>query len=126
MKDKKMDKDEKYGSLKKEYPSLYPPNLVFCCGPGWYEILKDLSLSLASIIKKEKWDATEPVVTDVKEKFGTLRVYLDWSTDEMEEAIEKAEELSSSTCEICGEKADIKISKSWVFARCNKCREDLT
>ena len=44
-----------------------------------------------------------PVAVQVKEKFGTLRFYVDRATDAQYNYIEFAELMSSRTCEVCGE-----------------------
>jgi hypothetical protein len=43
-----------------------------------------------------------PVADQVKEKFGTLRFYIDRATDAQYNYIEFAELMSSKTCEVCG------------------------
>lgn len=52
---------------------------------------------------QKKLDETHcPVAVQVKEKFGTLRFYVDRATDAQYNYIEFAEVMSSKTCEECG------------------------
>lgn len=60
-----------------------------------------------------------PVVTQVKEKFGSLRFYTNTSTDQQQSYINFAEVLSASTCEVCGKKAK-RNSYGWIRARCKE------
>lgn len=50
----------------------------------------------------KKFDEMHPAASQVKEKFGTLRFYMDYATDEMYKLIEEAEAKSAITCELCG------------------------
>lgn len=53
---------------------------------------------------QKKFDETPcPVAVQVKEKFGTLRFYVDGATDVQYNYIEFAELMSSRTCEKCGQ-----------------------
>lgn len=54
---------------------------------------------------KAKMDEEEqkiPVASQIKEKFGTLRFYVDGATDEHYNFIRFAESMSFRTCETCG------------------------
>ena len=59
-----------------------------------------------SLAELEAAVATElnnlPVITQITEKFGTLRVYTDGETDKVRNYINFAIGMSSCTCEICG------------------------
>lgn len=61
-------------------------------------------------LQKQYTEALDEVVKDlpkivqVKEKFGTLRVYLDRGCDAAQGIADMAEAMSEVTCEICGNK----------------------
>ena len=69
-------------------------------------------------------------VAQIKEKFASLRVYIDipgfWRTeyqktyDVIKEAILTAESLSTETCELCGEEGKV-VGTGWLSCRCKKC-----
>jgi len=68
------------------------------CSSGWYGIIKDLDAELALI-------DPEYQITQIKEKFGTLRFYFETKSPrfiEMHEIVYKYEEISARTCEISG------------------------
>lgn len=108
------------------------------CGSGWFQIIWDLCIDLEKIdIEFQKtipdgvraksilewgYDTIEFKVTQVKEKFGTLRFYTNGAPKESYDRIREAEKLSSETCEECGEPGKI-LNDGWVSVRCNKCRK---
>lgn len=87
----------------------------FCCGHGWFEILRDLFVRLKSI-------APEGFkVTQVKEKKGTLRVYVNASNKVIDEAIGAAYRKSAETCERCGQPGFEYEDCGWYETICNDC-----
>lgn len=78
----------------------------FEVGDGWFNIIWNLSERLESFLAKipgtpvTQKNPFEPV--QVKEKFGGLRFYVNWATDEMYDAIAEAESRSLHICEVCG------------------------
>ena len=111
--------------LVENFPGLYkragmdPRNsnmaFGFQCGDGWFEIIKELS---------EKLEPLGATAECVKEKFGTLRFYVDHGTDEVYDLIEEAENKSKVTCELCGAPGHL-TEKSWYLQTlCDKCEDD--
>ena len=119
---KKVDRRQlqgKYGFLK---PTNLQEGLMafgFECGEGWDLLLEDLFEKIDKIVKREKIENFR--VVQVKEKYGSLRVYCDYSNKEIEELIDKAEEESYKTCEMCGSKDGVTQSKGWISSLCKKC-----
>jgi hypothetical protein len=64
-----------------------------------------------------------PVVTQVKEKYGGLRFYVNSATDEQYALIQFAESMSYRTCEVCGDRGRSN-SGGWVRVRCKKHKDD--
>jgi ribosomal protein L37AE/L43A len=61
----------------------------------------------------------------MKEKFGTLRVYVIGGDDRVQTLIEFAEQMSAVTCEDCGAPGERRVSKgSWIKTRCNACDKE--
>lgn len=116
----------------KEFPLLYKYGMTFECGMGWYNIIYKLSLAIERILEDfedvnpkvegENCDFINIYATQVKEKYGTLRFYLSYETEEIEEIIEEAIAESSQTCEICGNFGKMRGEK-WLIVRCDKCYE---
>jgi hypothetical protein len=93
------------------------------CGPGWYPIVCELDSVLAQL-------DPEYEVRQVKEKFGTLRVYAHGRPELREAfraAIREAEDRSAVTCELCGEPGSLHQAgpspARWVKMLCQACAE---
>ena len=76
------------------------------CGDGWFGIIDELCSDIQKIYE-ENGIPEDIIVTQIKEKYGTLRFYVNVGGSEnvkskVEKAILKAEEKSEVTCEICG------------------------
>ena len=90
------------------------------CGEGWNDLLKPLFEYIENY-NKDKSEEEKIVIEQVKEKFGTLRFYCNFCTDELNKLIEEAEEKSSKTCELCGSTEDIGYTTGWITTMCRKC-----
>jgi hypothetical protein len=83
------------------------------CDSGWDWILNDLDKKLMYLDFNYK-------IHQVKEKFGTLRVYYEAQTakdvvlDLMDDAVRTAELYSSTTCELCGKSSMMSDSSKGV------------
>ena len=78
----------------------------------------DSSITEDRLCGCKQYKSYRPRASQVKEKFGGLRVYLTSSTDEMEQAIRQAEEESFKTCEICGEPGALRRG-GWLATLCD-------
>jgi hypothetical protein len=122
-----------WDALRKECPLLYPSEIEFECGPGWYNLIFDLSRKIETILEreqafrcsyeyKEHWP-TKKYAVHVKEKYGTMRFYMSSETWEISELIEDAEALSSQTCEMCGNWAKMR-GHEFMYVRCDECDKE--
>lgn len=90
-------------------------------GPGWIYIISDLNEQISYIDPHYK-------IAQIKQKFGTLRYYIDLSFDKdhyvpsdiVRILIANAENLSSHTCEQCGELGRL-TSTYWRKTLCDSC-----
>jgi len=69
--------------------------------PGATKLVTQEDIDIARS-KMEEEAMKVPVATQVKEKFGGLRFYVDGSTDKHDNYISFAESMSYQTCEKCG------------------------
>lgn len=96
-------------------------------GSGWYNLIWEISEKIEKEIKKDK--SLEIFrVSQVKEKFATLRFYYEgnWN-DKIEKLIDEAEKKSEQICEQCGKdtgKSNIK-GNGWLYNRCDECYEKM-
>lgn len=94
-------------------------------GKGWWGLLDNLSNKIS-----EYHDIID--VRQVKEKFGTLRIYCDINTDNptikehIQTLIIETEKSSSKVCESCGCRDNVNTSyiKNWYITLCSKCLEE--
>jgi hypothetical protein len=59
-------------------------------------------------------------ILQIKEKFGTLRLYCNMGSEDLYKLIDKYEDLSWNTCINCGKPAT-KISNGWISPYCDDC-----
>jgi hypothetical protein len=71
----------------------------------------------------ERLEAQLPKLLQVKEKFGTLRVYFDRFDQELGRLVEMAEHLSAVTCEWCGAPGTLH-PKGWWKTLCEGCQKE--
>lgn len=88
--------------------------------PGWKkafgeQYLKDLKAQL----KKDHF-LYKFRITDIKEKYGTLRLYCACASDAVYRLIDKYEDLSYNTCIECGAPAKI-ITDGYILPYCEHC-----
>jgi hypothetical protein len=126
---KKMSPD-KTNALIEAYPQLFSglhgqscfALFGFECDDGWFELLKDCIQEIKELCERKGLNIR---ASQVKEKYGTLRFYLNTTTDELERAIDKAEEKSAVTCELCGKEGKVcAVYTRWYKAVCEACRKE--
>lgn len=120
-------KTELDDALCRDFPSLFrdrhAPMQTTCmcwgfeCGDGWEPLIRRLCEQLTFLAGAE---GNQPIVSQVKEKYGTLRFYAHHTTDIQEACISQAEQRSAHTCESCGKSAHTRGS-GWVYTRCAGC-----
>jgi hypothetical protein len=82
-------------------------------GPGWAGLLDKL------YDKKPR----SVHVTQVKEKFGTLRFYVSSCLSDFADFIAEVEKESASVCEQCGKAGEVR-NLSWVLTLCEDCLKE--
>jgi hypothetical protein len=117
--------------LIEKYPEIFRDNGSVDCGNGWYNILDswcktiDLEnergniqyLKNLDLYKHEPFIPTR--VTQIKEKWGTLRIYTTSATDFEQGVTRMAERLSEKTCELCGNPGRLR-RMSWIRILCDE------
>ena len=64
-------------------------------------------------------------ITQIKEKYGTLRWYDFGAPASVHDIIDRYEDLSGHTCMICGAPAETKSDGYWLDTICNKCADKM-
>lgn len=81
-------------------------------GKGWHSLIRE-------IFEKKP---PQTAIVQVKEKFGSLRVYTTDTTDDFESLLQAFEARSETICELCGEPGEIgtRRGSTWMQALCRK------
>ena len=124
--------EELENKLFEKYPKIFrqkdlPMNqTAMClgieCSDGWYWLIDRLCSNLQFDIDNNIYPQVE--ASQVKEKFGGLRFYVDSATDEQQAVIDFAESLSYHICELCGSTKDIGHTQGWITTMCKECYEN--
>ena len=104
-----------------EFPVLFGEGkfLSLWVDEGWFEILWSLCTSLERLSETGLPEGRAPItLKQVKEKYGTLRVYVEGGSDEAMELIDAAERASETTCEVCGRPGSIECIRGWDKCLC--------
>ena len=130
-----MSKNGVYEKLFQIYPDLFRerhlPATQSCmswgigCGEGWCQIIDELCLNLHKLFGEAGLKGADyPSVAQVKEKFGTLRFYMNFhgadkaTIEKAHELISKTENLSAVTCEVCGKPGE-QSGVGWIRTLCS-------
>ena len=83
-----------------------------CVGPGWGPLLDELHAELQAAYPDYQAE-------QVKEKFGTLRVYVEpWQARDI---IGRYEDRSRHICEDCGQPGRLRKDHYWLRTLCDEC-----
>ena len=117
--------------MLKKYPELFGTDFDprktlmgfgFEVGPGWLKIIEKYLPELSEVVKENY--LSDFRVVQVKEKFGSLRFYTNYSTDATDKVIEKMEEECDKTCERCGAPGTLRTD-GWWQVLCDKCNAEI-
>ncbi len=81
-------------------------------GKGWAPLINRVFDKLETIKGSIK-------IVQVKEKWGGLRIYTDYSNKELDKVIYDAEHESLEVCEVCGQSGKLR-GKSWYYTSCDE------
>lgn len=144
--------EQKFEELAKRWPDLFQKSAAdsFSIGNGWYSIV-DTFCKLISIrvdnsksnlkfaienpdtafvqsldeLEKNVVDSINelPVISQITERYGALRIYMQGGNDVMHRHIEFAEAMSLSMCNICG---NVGRHRTGAVAKilCNDCHRE--
>lgn len=90
-------------------------------GKGWHSLL-DVVFNALSVYYTAKTTSTpHPYVSQVKEKFGRLRVYIENSDEFADGIVVAVEKMSACICEDCGRPGTIG-GATWLRVTCEEHR----
>lgn len=89
---------------------------------GWFNIIYSMCGAIDSHIKRLK-SPLEYEFTQIKEKFGSLRVYANGGDEYIRGVIRMAENMSSVTCEVTGRPGKLCKKGFWYRTLCEEQAE---
>lgn len=105
-------------SMEERFPKMFAGKYGgFACASGWWPMLETLCGTIQSHIDHSKGACEQVVVEQIKEKFGSLRFYVQGGDEYTNGAISLAENLSAGLCEECGAPGK-KTSGGWIKTLC--------
>jgi hypothetical protein len=108
--------------LIKKYADLFDgPHAYPTCGDGWLPIIE----TFFELIRHDiKWNNMPPVkIIQIKEKFGTLRIYHNGGNDKLLAYEMFASGMSDKMCEVCGTTKNVGRTHDWIQTICGPCFE---
>ncbi|HDY90029.1 MAG TPA: hypothetical protein ENH82_18150 [bacterium] len=122
-------KKELQQKLYNKYPELFvqkdlPMSQTCMCwgittGDGWFYLIDNLCACITNYCKNNNKEI--PQAAQVKEKYGTLRFYLDNEDTLIDGMIWLADYLSGTICEVCGSTENVTQTKGWIQTICKPC-----
>lgn len=108
--------------LVEKYPLIFAKrHLPMCVGDGWFQLIDTLCRALQGTVDRTRPPHPQVVATQVKEKFGGLRFYVNGVDDYQRGMIDMAEEMSYHLCEECGASGQSFVTQSeWHTTRCER------
>ena len=104
--------------LENDFGHMLTHTSGYVC-PGWEQLIWDM-LDEIQALNPLVGEGGHPEFTQIKEKFGTLRVYGYNLDDEQQEIIDKYERLSAKTCEVCGAEGHLREKSGWQYVACEE------
>lgn len=86
----------------------------------WEQIIQDFKNSLNSYCARI---GEYPQINQIKEKFGQLRIYLEWTDDYVDKLVETAVNKCNNICENCGSNKSVELRQEngWYKTMCSFC-----
>lgn len=115
---KKWDVIRYIDELDREYRDMLLHTTAYVC-PGWMKLIRDMLEEIQQGVGGDE----HPVFTDIKEKYGRLRVYGHNIDDKTEAIIDKYIILSGETCMTCGAFGQMREKGGWLYVACDQHAE---
>ena len=98
---------------------------LFECGDGWFDLIYKLCNDIQKELDKPQNIETKNnfCFAQVKEKFGLLRIYVNYSNEKINKLISIAENKSNKICMNCGKKGSLDKRFHWLITLCKECKK---
>ncbi|WP_342623672.1 antitoxin Xre/MbcA/ParS toxin-binding domain-containing protein [Pseudomonas alkylphenolica] len=89
----------------------------FECMDGWADLIEG---SLRLIQRCAELEESDVKITQVKEKFGLLRIYQSGGGENVCQILDICELTSGCLCELCGKAGKLIMLDGWMLTRCER------
>lgn len=108
--------------LKTEFPTLWTHDPNPFIRDGWFKLIHGMCAIIHSHLELFPIEVRNQLYfTQVKEKFGGLRVHMSHHDDFIDGVTTMAEYMSESTCELCGSPGTKRNIGHYVQTLCDPC-----
>ena len=117
-----MKKESLRDVFKRKYGDIISPeNCGVSFGDGWYDIVCQCCDLVVRVNSELPPDARKIKVVQIKQKFGTLRFYVDYVPENwISSKINELQSLTRNICEDCGAPGKERDG-SWIRTLCDSC-----
>ena len=103
-------------AIESEYANIVG-DWGFECHDGWLEIIEKTLKEIRQYIEHKRYFDFK--IIQIKEKFGELRIYTNYTDDRIEKIIDEATAQSLKTCELCGTEGKLRNRNGWLKTLCD-------
>lgn len=115
---------EEYSSVDTEFTGIPFDMFGIECGEGWYHLIEPIVKYIDDYNSKIDDTMKQIHITQIKEKYARLEIYVSYGTKELYDMIEKAGDESELTCEYCGTKENVGCTQGYYQTLCYDCIKD--
>ena len=101
--------------LERDFGYMLTHTSGYVC-PGWEQLIRDMLDEIQALNEED----AHPVFEDIKEKFGTLRVYGYNVNAEQQDIIARYQNIAAETCMTCGAKGELRVQHRWLYVACEE------
>jgi len=109
--------------LIEKYPKIFDRtvyNLGWHIPKTWIPLVDELCTEIQKQCDEQGFQIT---CSQMKEKFGGLRFYVNYATDEIWKLIDKCQKESMEICQECGCKnCNVSSTSDWITYLCDPCK----
>jgi hypothetical protein len=116
---KSNDTEEYLEKLENDFGYMLTYTSGYVC-PGWTRLIRDMLTEIDNNLGIIRDEEDRPQFTQIKEKYGMLRVYGFNISDGQQAIIEKYERLSAVTCQECGANGKMREKSNWLYVACDE------
>ena len=115
--------------LERDFGYMLTHTSGYVC-PGWEQLIRDMLTEIVGTTwpdvlaeDTESFAIEHPQFTQIKEKFGTLRVYGYNIDDEQQAILDRYAALSADTCMTCGKAGTMREKNRWLYVACDQHKD---